>query len=69
MSVPCYNCERRTVNCHSTCNDYIEYKKLTKAKKQYLKDLYGVATLPEAKVKEIRTGLIHTYNNNKQPAR
>ena len=24
---PCYNCEKRTVNCHCTCEDYKAYKK------------------------------------------
>ena len=23
----CFNCEKREVGCHSTCKDYIDYKK------------------------------------------
>lgn len=23
---PCLNCERRQVGCHSTCEDYLQYK-------------------------------------------
>lgn len=23
---PCYNCDKRTVNCHCTCEDYKAYK-------------------------------------------
>ena len=25
---PCYNCDKRTVNCHCVCEDYKEYKNL-----------------------------------------
>lgn len=24
---PCYGCEKRTINCHSTCEDYIAFSK------------------------------------------
>lgn len=27
MSNKCYKCTKRTVGCHSTCEDYIEYRK------------------------------------------
>ena len=27
MKVPCFNCELRTQNCHSRCDDYKEYRK------------------------------------------
>ena len=26
MSAPCKNCEKRTLGCHSSCKDYMEYK-------------------------------------------
>lgn len=25
-SVPCYNCERRSAGCHSSCESYKEYR-------------------------------------------
>ena len=27
MKNPCYNCEKRHIGCHVTCDKYIEYKK------------------------------------------
>lgn len=31
--VPCYGCEKRTVNCHSTCEDYIAYSTALKERR------------------------------------
>lgn len=27
MNIPCKDCTRRKQNCHSTCQDYIDFKK------------------------------------------
>ena len=26
---PCFKCEKRALGCHATCEDYIEFKKLS----------------------------------------
>ena len=28
MNAPCYRCARRAINCHTTCTDYAEYRKV-----------------------------------------
>lgn len=42
MSAPCYQCERRTVGCHATCDDYKEFagskRQENERRKAYLKD-------------------------------
>jgi hypothetical protein len=30
MNCPCKDCERRTITCHSTCKEYLEYAEYRK---------------------------------------
>lgn len=36
INAPCKGCTKRYLGCHSECNDYIEYDKANKAKRQFL---------------------------------
>ena len=45
MKAPCYNCEKRVLGCHGTCEDYKDFnkknktalgKKIEVAKKNYI---------------------------------
>lgn len=31
-SVPCYNCTKRSVGCHSTCEEYIAFDQANRAR-------------------------------------
>ena len=31
---PCYKCTKRVLGCHSTCDDYLEFKKINDANKK-----------------------------------
>ena len=33
---PCYNCSKRTAECHATCNDYISWRKGFNEEKQVI---------------------------------
>ena len=36
MNVPCLNCDKRTMKCHCTCEDYKLYKKLHDEEKKII---------------------------------
>lgn len=35
---PCYKCEKRKLNCHSTCNAYKDYKVEVDKSRKFLND-------------------------------
>lgn len=37
MKAPCFNCEKRSVTCHSTCERYKEYKNAVLAESEQRK--------------------------------
>lgn len=45
ITVPCKGCTKRQMNCHSTCEDYIQYKievgELNHNKSKYLNEGYA----------------------------
>lgn len=41
---PCYDCKYRTLECHSTCVSYLEYRQVidkAKQKRKYERDITG----------------------------
>lgn len=36
LNAPCKDCEKRVVNCHSKCKDYIQYKEESAELKQII---------------------------------
>lgn len=36
-SVPCYNCDKRSVGCHSSCESYKEYRKKISEKQEAIR--------------------------------
>ena len=56
---PCKDCERRAVNCHSACTEYLEAKAAHKAEKDerwkhISADAYRVRTINKSKQIQIR---------------
>ena len=38
---PCYNCERRTLGCHSVCEDYRAYTAENIAVRETIREIYN----------------------------
>lgn len=60
MNAPCLDCKRRTVGCHSVCEDYSEFKteqkKVAEAKLEYINpEVYGYKSEGRTKTNMRRT--------------
>ena len=55
MNAPCYRCARRAINCHTTCTDYAEYRKVCN-QIQTARELNGalMPLIPNAATKSAR---------------
>lgn len=36
---PCYNCNKRSVGCHATCSDYLEWKEIHENERQLINEM------------------------------
>ena len=60
MKVPCFNCELRTQNCHSRCDDYKEYRKevdkVREKRRNYSNDAYLYRSLVNDHISALKKG-------------
>ena len=54
-SVPCYNCTKRSVGCHSTCEEYIAFDQANRARtEQIRRKRYEDNMMYEVKVRALK---------------